>query len=114
LAVSVGWPAQWARHLGDTYWGPSSGDGAGSRLARSRRDRHDRNAHGDDREGGDPGEGNPAGHSALARTVVRGHPDLVVAATTLLAQAVKAETRTIPTIAAILDPIGAGLAASLV
>jgi putative tryptophan/tyrosine transport system substrate-binding protein len=59
------------------------------------------------------GEGNPAGHSALAHAVVSGHPDLVITATTLLAQAVKAETRTIPIVATMLDPIGAGLAASL-
>jgi putative ABC transport system substrate-binding protein len=59
------------------------------------------------------GEGRPEGFADLAREVVNGQPDLVVAIGPPIAQAVRAASDTIPIVLAGGDPIRAGLATSL-
>jgi putative ABC transport system substrate-binding protein len=58
-------------------------------------------------------EGRPAGYGELARQVASRNPDVIVAVTDAIAQAVRAATGTIPIVWIGGDPIQAGLTASL-
>ena len=59
------------------------------------------------------GEGRPEGFSDLARDVVSGNPDVIVAVTDAIARAVRAATGSIPIVSIGGDPIQAGFATSL-
>jgi putative ABC transport system substrate-binding protein len=59
------------------------------------------------------GGGRPAGYADLARQVVSGKPDVIVAGTNPIAAAVRAATGTIPIVWAGVEGIRDGLAASL-
>jgi putative ABC transport system substrate-binding protein len=59
------------------------------------------------------GGGRPAGYADLARQVVNGKPDVIVAGTNPIAAAVRAATGTIPIVWAGVEGIRDGLAASL-
>jgi putative tryptophan/tyrosine transport system substrate-binding protein len=59
------------------------------------------------------GEGRPEGYTDLAREVVNRKPDVIVAITPPIAQAVRAASDTIPIVFTSGDPIRAGLVTSL-
>ena len=59
------------------------------------------------------GEGRPEGYAELARQVLNGKPEAIVAANDAIAKAIRAATDTIPIVWIGGDPIQAGLAASL-
>ena len=59
------------------------------------------------------GEGRPEGFPDLARDVVSGNPDVIVAVTDAIARAVRAATGSIPIVSIGGDPIQAGFATSL-
>ena len=59
------------------------------------------------------GEGRPAGYADLAREVTGRNPDVIVAVTGPVAQAVRAATSTIPIVWITVDPIAGGLVTSL-
>jgi putative ABC transport system substrate-binding protein len=59
------------------------------------------------------GEGWPEGFADLARVVVSGNPEVIIASSDTVAQAVRAASGTIPIVWIGGDPIGAGLAISL-
>jgi putative ABC transport system substrate-binding protein len=59
------------------------------------------------------GEGRPEGFPDLARDVVSGNPQVIIASSDVVAQAVRAASGTIPIVWIGGDPIRAGLAASL-
>jgi putative ABC transport system substrate-binding protein len=59
------------------------------------------------------GEGRPAGYADLAREVTGRNPDVIVAVTGGVAEAVRAATTTIPIVWIGVDPIGSGLVTSL-
>jgi putative ABC transport system substrate-binding protein len=59
------------------------------------------------------GQGQPAGYPDLARQVVSQNPDVIVAVTDAIAQAVRAATGSIPIVWIGGDPIQAGFATSL-
>jgi len=59
------------------------------------------------------GEGRPEGYADLAREVVNRKPDVIVASTDAMAQAVRAATATTPIVWIGGDPIQAGLTTSL-
>jgi len=59
------------------------------------------------------GEGRPEGYADLARDVVRRNPQVIVASSDPIAQAVRAATGTIPIVWIGGDPIQSGLATSL-
>jgi putative ABC transport system substrate-binding protein len=59
------------------------------------------------------GEGRPAGYPDLAREVTGRNPDVIVAVTGGIAQAVRAATTTIPIVWIGVDPIASGLVTSL-
>jgi putative tryptophan/tyrosine transport system substrate-binding protein len=59
------------------------------------------------------GEGWPEGYLDLARQIVNRHPDVIIAATDPIAQAVRAANGTIPIVWIGGDPIRAGLATGL-
>ncbi|HEV2548436.1 MAG TPA: ABC transporter substrate-binding protein [Stellaceae bacterium] len=59
------------------------------------------------------GENRPEHYAELAREIVRGSPDLILASATALALEFKAATDTIPVVAVSADPVAYGVAASL-
>src|SRR6516165_12270768 len=59
------------------------------------------------------GEARPEGHAELARQVVDGKPDVIVAANNAVATAARATTDTIPLVWIGGDPVEAGFATSL-
>ena len=59
------------------------------------------------------GQGRPEAYAELAREVVTGNPDVIVASGNAIAQAVRAATGTVPIVWIGSDPIQAGFAASL-